>query len=68
MKDLISMNLIKISLQLTQDQIFAARENRNWEMFDELDEMGKLRHILEELEIYEDILDPEFEPDLSRRY
>ena len=68
MRDLLNINLIKISLQLTQEQIFDARKNRNWEMFDELDEVGKLQHIMDEFEIYEDILDPEFEPDLRRKY
>ena len=68
MKDLITMNLIKIAAQLSTEQIFAARENRNWEMFDECDEMGKLQWRLDEFEIYEDILDPEFEVDLRKKY
>jgi len=55
-KELLNYNLMKISEKLTQKQIFYARRNRNWEKFDELDEVGKLLHRLEELQIYEDIL------------
>lgn len=55
-KELLNYNLMKISEKLTQDQLFYARRNRNWEMFDELDEVGKLLHRLEEFQIYEDIL------------
>ena len=55
-KELLNYNLMKISERLTQEQIFYARRNRNWERFDELDEVGKLIHRLEEFQIYEDIL------------
>jgi hypothetical protein len=55
-KELLNYNLMKISEKLTQKQIFYARRNRNWERFDELDEVGKLLHRLEEFQIYEDIL------------
>ena len=55
-KELLNYNLMKISEKLTQKQIFYARRNRNWERFDDLDEVGKLLHRLEELQIYEDIL------------
>ena len=55
-KELLNYNLMKISERLTQDQIFYARRNRNWERFDELDEVGKLLHRLEEFQFYEDIL------------
>ena len=55
-KELLNYNLIKITEKLTQEQIFYARRNRNWERFDELDEVGKLLHRLEEFQIYEDIL------------
>ena len=55
-KELLNYNLIKISEKLTSKQLFYARKNRNWEMFDELDEVGKLLHRLEEFQIYEDIL------------
>lgn len=55
-KELLNYNLMKISERLTQEQIFYARRNRNWEKFDKLDEVGKLLHRLEEFQIYEDIL------------
>ena len=55
-KELLNYNLMKISERLTQEQIFYARRNRNWERFVELDEVGKLLHRLEEFQIYEDIL------------
>jgi hypothetical protein len=55
-KELLNYNLMKISEKLTQKQIFYARRNRNWERFDELDEVGKLLHRLEEFQIYEDLL------------
>lgn len=55
-KELLNYNLMKISERLTQEQIFYARRNRNWERFDELDEVGKLLHRLEEFQIYEDLL------------
>jgi hypothetical protein len=55
-KELLNYNLMKISERLTQEQIFYARRNRNWERFDELDEVGKMLHRLEEFQIYEDIL------------
>jgi hypothetical protein len=55
-KELLNYNLMKISEKLTQEQIFYARRNRNWEIFDELDEVGKLLHRLEEFQIYEDLL------------
>jgi hypothetical protein len=56
-KELLNHNLMKISEKLTQEQIFYARRNRNWEMFDKLDEVGKLLHRLEEFQIYEDDID-----------
>lgn len=34
-----------------------ARFNRDWENYDELEEIDKLHHQLEELSIYEDILE-----------
>jgi len=55
-KELLNYNLMKISEKLTQEQIFYTRRNRNWERFDELDEVGKLLHRLEEFQIYEDLL------------
>ena len=55
-KDLLNYNLMKISERLTQEQIFYARRNRNWEKFDKLSEVEKLLYRLEEFQIYEDIL------------
>jgi hypothetical protein len=66
-KDLLTYNIIKISDQLTTEQIIDSRENRNWSKFDRLDEIGKLRYRLEELEIYSDDIDMEYDPHLSRR-
>lgn len=66
-KDLLTYNLIKISDQLTTEQIIYSRENRNWSKFDRLDEIGKLRYRLEELEIYSDDIDMEYDPYSSRR-
>lgn len=66
-KDLLTYNLIKISDQLTTEQIIDSRENRNWSKFDRLDEIGKLRYRLEELEIYSDDIDMEYDPYSSRR-
>jgi hypothetical protein len=41
-KELLNYNLIKITEKLTQEQIFYARRNRNWEKFDKLSEVEKL--------------------------
>ena len=65
-KDLLNYNLIKISDQLTAKQIIYARRNRNWYKFDRLDEISKLRWRLEELQIYEDIIDMDYDPYKSR--
>jgi hypothetical protein len=65
-KDLLTYNIIKISDQLTTEQIIDSRENRNWSKFDRLDEIGKLRYRLEELEIYSDDIDMEYDPHSSR--
>ena len=61
-KDLLNYNLIMISEQLTTEQIIHARRFRNWIKFDKLDEIGKLRIRLEELQYYEDDIDPEYKP------
>jgi len=66
-RDLLTYNLIKISDQLTTEQIIDSRENRNWSKFDRLDEIGKLRYRLEELEIYSDDIDMEYDPYSSKR-
>jgi hypothetical protein len=55
-KEILYYNLKMISERLTQDQIFYARRNRNWENFDKLSEVEKLLYRLEEFQIYEDIL------------
>lgn len=55
-KELLNYNLMKISDKLSTEQILHARRNRNWEMFDEFDEVGKMLHRLEEFQIYEDFL------------
>jgi hypothetical protein len=65
-KDLLNFNLIKISDQLSTKQILYARRNRNWYKFDRLDEILKLRCRLEELQIYEDIIDMEYDPYKNR--
>jgi hypothetical protein len=55
-KEILYYNLKMISERLTQEQIFYARRNRNWEKFDKLSEVEKLLYRLEEFQIYEDIL------------
>lgn len=55
-KEILYYNLNMISEKLTQEQIFYARRNRNWEKFDKLSEVEKLLYRLEEFQIYEDIL------------
>ena len=55
-KELLYYNLRIISEKLTQEQIFYARRNRDWEKFDKLSEVEKLLYRLEEFQIYEDIL------------
>lgn len=61
-KDLLNYNLIMIIEQLTTEQIIHSRRFRNWRKFDKLDEIGKLRVRLEELQYYEDDIDPEYKP------
>ncbi len=61
-KELLTYKLIFISEQLTTEQIIFARRNRNWKKFDKLSEIHKLIVRLEELEYYEDIIDPNYEP------
>jgi hypothetical protein len=55
-KDILYHNLKLICEKLTIEQIFYARRNRDWEKFDKLSEVEKLLYRLEELQIYEDIL------------
>jgi len=65
-KDLLNYNLIKISDQLSTKQILQSRKNRNWYKFDRLDEVSKLRWRLEELQIYEDLIDMDYDPHKRR--
>ena len=66
-KDLIIYKLIFISEQLTTEQIIFARRFRNWRKFDKLDEVGKLLVRLEELQYFEDDIDPEYIPKYNQR-
>jgi hypothetical protein len=65
-KDLLNYKLILISEQLTIEQVIHARRNRNWQKFDRLSEVEKLLVRLEEFEIYEDIIDPNYIPSINR--
>ena len=44
---LLNYNLMKISERLTQEQIFYARRNRNWEKYDKLSEVEKSQILVE---------------------
>lgn len=61
-KELLVYNITLICEQLTTEQIIFARRFRNWKKFDKLDEVGKLITRLEELQYYEDIIDPDYIP------
>lgn len=61
-KQFANWKLICISSQLSIEQIIFARRFRDWERYDKLNESEKLLVQLEEFEIYEDILDPNYEP------
>ncbi len=65
-KDLAYYKLMMISEQLTIEQVMYARRNRNWQKFDRLSESEKLLVRLEEFEIYEDIIDPNYIPSINR--
>jgi len=56
MKDILNSRLLKIMEQLSTEDIFESRRSRNWEVFDKLSEIEKLKWRLEELEIFEDII------------
>jgi hypothetical protein len=56
MKEILNSRLEKIMKQLTTEDILESRRSRNWETFDKLSEIEKLKWRLEELEIFEDIL------------
>jgi hypothetical protein len=51
-----------ISEQLTPEQLMHARRFRDWNKFDRMTEVQKLQVRFEELEIYQDIIDPEYIP------
>lgn len=61
-KELIEYNICLISEQLTIEQLIFARRNRDWKKFDRLDEIGKLRVRLEELEYFAEDIDPNYKP------
>lgn len=55
-------NLIIIEEQLSLHQIIHARRFRNWEKYDRLSEEKKIMVRFEELEIYKDDIDPDYNP------
>jgi len=61
-KELLEYNICLISEQLSIEQLIFARRKRNWEKFDKLDEISKLRVRLEELEYFSDDIDPNYKP------
>lgn len=61
-KQFANWKLICITSQLSIEQIIYARRFRDWERYDKLNESEKLLVQLEEFEIYEDILNPNYEP------
>jgi hypothetical protein len=61
-KDILEYNICLISEQLTIEQLIFARRNRDWEEFDRLDQIGKLIVRLEELQYFEDDIDPNYKP------
>lgn len=61
-KELLEYNICLISEQLTIEQLIFARRNRDWKKFDRLDEIGKLRVRLEELEYFAEDIDPNYKP------
>ena len=65
-KDNLNRKLIVIVYHLTTEQLFEARQYRDWEAYDQLEEVEKLQHQLEELSIFEDILEDITEEDMSR--
>jgi len=67
-KDILNYNLIRICEQLSTEQILNARKNRNWSKFDKMNDLSKLMFRLEELQIYEDIIDPDYIPDLWKYF
>ncbi len=66
-RDLAYYKLALITEQLTIQQVIFARRHRNWNRFDRLTEDEKLLVRLEELEIYQDDIDPEYVPQSLNR-
>jgi len=64
-KDTLNQRLIAITYSLKTEQILKARENRNWDKYDKLDEVGKLQYQLEEFSIYESLLEDLTEEDVN---
>lgn len=64
-KQLLHWKLICITEQLTIEQVLHARRFRNWQKYDRLGEVEKLLTQLEEFEIYEDIIDPDYQPKIN---
>ena len=65
-KDNLHRKLIVIVYHLTTDQIFEARANRDWENYDQLDEVEKLQHQLEEYSLFESVFEDLDEDDMDR--
>ena len=61
-KDLLTYNINFISEQLTTEKLIFSRRNRNWVKFDKLDVVGKLLVRLEELQYFEDDINPNYKP------
>ncbi len=51
-----------ITEQLTTEQLIWARRFRDWEKFDKMTEVQKLQVRFEELEIFQDDIDPDYIP------
>ena len=61
-KDEINYKLAIFMEQLTQEQIFYARRNRDWQKFDKLTDFQKLLFRLYEFEEFVDFIDPNYKP------
>lgn len=61
-KDEINYKLAIFMEQLTQEQIFWARRNRDWQKFDKLTDFQKLLFRLYEFEEFVDFIDPNYKP------
>lgn len=63
----IEYNIILISDQLSIEQIIFSRRNRDWQEFDRSSYLEKLIIRLDELQYFEDCLDPEYKRNLYDR-